>query len=315
MTPERRAHLVKLRARDLGFGDVGICDLGPTPHADALRRWLASGYAGTMAYMHRQEARRLAPATILPGATRAVVVRRDYYLPDTPPPGGAGHVAKYARGRDYHDALRSSLDALADYIRSLGSGGTIVRAYVDAGPVPERELAQRAGLGWIGKNTMLLTPESGSFFFLATVLTNLDVAQDPPFTADRCGSCRRCLEACPTNAFPHPRVLDSRRCISYLTIEHRGPFDAGQVTALNSWVFGCDVCQDVCPWNQKFAEPVDDQVLQQDTALEWLDLIALTTIDGDEFRRRFGHTPLARPGHEGMTRNATAATSRSGSDD
>ncbi len=315
MTPERRAHLVKLRAHDLGFGDAGICDLRPTPHADALRQWLELGFAGTMIYMHRQASRRLAPATILPGTTRAVLVRRDYYRPDVAPPGGAGHLAKYARGRDYHDTLRSPLDALACYIRSLGSATTIARAYVDAGPVPERELAQRAGLGWIGKNTMLLTPERGSFFFLAAVLTDLDVAPDAPFEADRCGSCRRCLDACPTNAFPAARVLDSRRCISYLTIEHRGPFDESRSTTLGSWVFGCDVCQDVCPWNQKFAAPVKDPVLEQDAAMEWLDLAQLTAMDADEFHRQFGHTPLTRPGPEGMRRNAAAAQPTPGSGD
>ena len=314
MTPQRRAHLVKLRARDLGFADAGICDLRPPPHADALRHWLRSGYAATMTYMHRQAARRIAPASILPGANRAVVVLRDYFLPDGAPIEGAGHVAKYARGRDYHDALRPSLDALAAFIRSLGSKHTLARAYVDAGAVPERELAQRAGLGWIGKNTMLLSPQRGSFFFLAAVLTDLDIATDPPFETDRCGSCRRCLDACPTDAFPEQRVLDSRRCISYLTIEHRGPFDAGQSAALGSWIFGCDVCQDVCPWNEKFAVPVDDQVLQQDPAMEWVDLVMLITAEAAEFQRRFGQTALARPSHNGMRRNAAAVAPQLESD-
>jgi epoxyqueuosine reductase len=307
VTPEWRAQQVKLRARGLGFDDVGICHLGPLPHADVLKRWLASGFAGTMRYLHRQAARRLEPATILPGATRAVVVTRNYFTPDTPPAPSCGHVAKYARGRDYHEALRPALDTLADHVRSLGSPATRARAYVDAGPVPERELAQRAGLGWIGKNTMLLSPRDGSFFFLAVVLTDLDLAIDAPFEADRCGSCRRCLDACPTDAFPEPRVLDSRRCISYLSIEYRAPFDEWQAAAVQSWIFGCDVCQDVCPWNVRFARPADDPVLAQDAAMEWLELAAFADMSEVEFQQRFAHTPLSRPGLRGMRRNARGA--------
>jgi epoxyqueuosine reductase len=304
VTPDERSRLVKQRAHDLGFESVGICDLRPTPHADALHSWLANGYAGTMTYMHRQAARRTKPAEILPGATRAVVVTRGYFEPDTPRRDGAGHVAKYARGADYHDALRPGLDTLATYVRSLGNGDTLARAYVDAGPVPERELAQRAGLGWIGKNTMLILPTSGSFSFLATVLTNLDLATDEPFEADRCGTCRKCLDACPTAAFPAARVLDSRRCISYLTIEYRGdpPPDAPPSRA--GWIFGCDDCQDVCPWNQKFARPAEDPVLAYDPDLEWLDLTDLLAMDDAGFAARFGATPLARPGGDGMRRNA-----------
>ena len=178
-----------------------------------------------MAYMGRQAARRREPSRILDGASRAVVVTRNYYNADTASRPGHGHVAKYARGRDYHAALEDPLEQLAQYIVSLGSRDTLARAYVDAGPVPERELAQRAGLGWIGKNTMLIDPGRGSFIFLASVLTDLDLALDQPFEVDRCGSCTRCIQACPTDAFPSDRVLDSRRCISYLTIERRGDID------------------------------------------------------------------------------------------
>ena len=308
MTPEQRSREVKRCAHDLGFEAVGICDLRPPPHADALRDWLARGYAGTMTYMHRQAARRLEPATIVAGATRAVVVSRSYCRTDTAPPPDAGRVAKYARGRDYHDALRPPLDALADQVRSLGGPSAVARAYVDAGPVPERELAQRAGLGWIGKNTMLIGPGRGSYSFLAAVLTDVDLAVDQPFEADRCGSCRQCLDACPTQAFPAERVLDSRRCISYLTIEHRGPF-AAETPSLSGWVFGCDICQDVCPWNQKFARPADDPLLEEDGTLEWLELTALESMSSDDFQRRFGTTPLERTGVEGLRRNARAVRS------
>lgn len=307
MTPEQRARAVKLRAHALGFQSAGICDLAPIPHADVLRQWLAEGRAGTMRYMHRQASRRLEPSRIMPGATRAVVVTRDYGAPDSPPAPGCGHVAKYARGRDYHQALRPALEELARYVRSLGTAEARTRVFVDAGPVPERELAQRAGLGWIGKNTMLISPKRGSFFFLAVILTDLGIATDPPFEADRCGACRRCIDACPTGAFVAPRVLDSRRCISYLSIEFREPFDEWQAAALGSWIFGCDVCQDVCPWNVRFAHVTDDPALAHEPAMEWLDLSVMVEMDQAEFRRQFGHTPLERPGLRGMRRNACAA--------
>lgn len=307
MTPEALAAQVKRRALALGFEGVGVTDLSPPPHGEHLRAWLAEGMSGTMQYMERQTGKRLDPATIVPGATRAVVVTRSYYHPDPPRRPHTGRVAKYARGRDYHDALREPLDALAGYIRSLGSEDTIARHYVDAGPVPERELAQRAGLGWIGKNTMLIDPRHGSFMFLGTVFTNLELALDQPFEADRCGTCRRCLDACPTGAFPTERVLDSRRCISYLTIEHAGDIDLAQHTGLGDWVFGCDVCQDVCPWNVKFARPANDPDLELDPALAQLDLTEIVTMSDDEFDRRYGWTPLERPGAAGMRRNARIA--------
>ncbi len=307
MTPTERAARVKQRALALGFDAVGITDLRPVPHGAALERWLASGMAGTMTYMHRQAPRRARPATILPNAARAIVVTRNYYNPDPEPARPAGRVAKYARGRDYHTALREPLEQLCESVRTLGPPHTVAKAYVDAGPVPERELAQRAGLGWIGKNTMLIDPRRGSFSFIATVLTDLDLATDVPFEADRCGRCTRCLDACPTDAFPEPRVLDARRCISYLTIEHRDEIDPALAALMDDWVFGCDICQDVCPWNNKFAQAAEDPVLALDSRLGALDLEELLRIDEADFNSRYGWTPLERPGVEGMRRNARIA--------
>lgn len=304
LTPAARAGLVKQRALALGFARAGITDLAPVPHQEALVHWLEREMAGTMRYMYRQAGRRLEPATILPRATRAVVVTRTYSSEDPPPAPGTGRVARYARGRDYHAALKPPLGELARYITSLGPKGTMAKPYCDAGPVPERELAQRAGLGWIGKNTMLIDPERGSYCFLAVILTDLDLGVDLPFEADRCGTCRRCLDACPTQAFPEPRVLDARSCISYLTIEHRGDIDPALATALGDWIFGCDICQEVCPWNVKFAEAVDDPVLEPDPTLARLDLTALGRTSDNEFRSRFGETALARTGAAGMRRNA-----------
>jgi epoxyqueuosine reductase len=312
LTPARRAQLIKQRARALGFARVGITDLGASRHSDSLRSWLADGMAASMAYMERQAERRSEPARILPGATRGVVVTRNYYSEDPPAMAGTARVARYARGRDYHRALRPPLKQLAEYVRSLGNASTIAKAYCDAGPVPERELAQRAGIGWVGKNTMLIDPKAGSFFFLAVILTDLDIGLDAPFEADRCGSCRRCLEACPTGAFPEPRVLDSRRCISYLTIEHRGPLTADQAAMLDGWVFGCDICQEVCPWNVKFAAAADDPALEADPAIARLDLSQLVDLGDADFERRYGHTALARAGPKGMRRIARLLRARLG---
>ncbi len=306
MTPERRSSLIKSRALALGFSAAGITDLEAVPHGEVLRSWLAAGFAGTMGYMQRQATRRLEPATIVKGAKYAVVVTRNYFNPDTAGEQtvSGARVAKYARGPDYHDSLQKPLRELAEYMRQLGRSTTIAKPYVDAGPVPERELAQRAGLGWIGKNTMLIEPSRGSFSFIATVLTDLDLAVDAPFEADRCGTCRRCLDACPTDAFPEARVLDSRRCISYLTIEHAGPIDEELQSLMGDWVFGCDICQDVCPWNHKFAEPADDVELAYDPALACLEPHAFDSMSATEFEARFGTTALSRPGLEGMRRNA-----------
>jgi epoxyqueuosine reductase len=314
LTPERAAALVKAKARSLGFDAAGVADLSPSRHAAALRTWLESGMAAGMTYLHRQAPRRAAPATIAPGATRAVVVTKHYLTPDHPPAPDRGRIAKYARGRDYHAALRAPLTTLASYLTSLGPPGSFARAYLDAGPVPERELAERAGLGWIGKNTMLIDPRRGSFSFIATVLTNVELALDLPFEGDRCGSCRRCLDACPTGALPQDRILDARRCIAYWTIEHRGDFPAGVDPTAGDWLFGCDVCQDVCPWNERFARQPADNQLEPDPSLASLSVTEVIALSEAEFSARYGHTALRRAGPTGLRRNALAILDRMAED-
>lgn len=293
---------VKRRAAELGFLSCGVTDLSPTPHREALTSWLEQGYAGTMRYMHRQAAKRREPARIVAEARTAVVVLDRYDA--TGGRESAPRVARYARGRDYHLALQERLEQLAGTLTAHGAA--VARCYADAGPVPERELAQRAGLGWIGKNTMLLRPGAGSYFFIGSILTDLALPPDPPFDTDHCGTCTRCIDACPTGAIVAPRVLDATRCISYLTIEYRGEFEAG--TDLHGWAFGCDICNEVCPWNIRFAEgagPVEAYRSRTPPAGEdrpdWFETMA-----PGEFQRRYGDTPLERPGLAGMRRNYRA---------
>jgi len=304
------AERVRARARELGFLACGITDLAPTPHAEELDRWLARGYAGTMRYLHRQAARRKEPARIAPGARSAVVVFDNYYTPDRPPDLEPPRIAKYARGADYHRVTLRRVEALAEFLRA--NGASIARSYTDAGPVPERELAQRAGLGWIGKNTMLIHPGAGSFFFIGVVLTDLEFRPDPPFGLDRCGTCTRCLDACPTGALVEPRVLDATRCISYLTIEHKGPIPDGVAGRFQGWAFGCDICNDVCPWNERFAAETRVPEFRPRGELRGADPDFFERMDPAEFDRRFGDTPLERPGLEGMRRNFRAAFAPAG---
>ncbi len=307
MNREERSRLVKTCALELGFDAVGVTHLAPTPHGDQLRHWLDQGMAGSMRYMHRQKEHRLNPGMILPGAEAAVILAKDYFNSDPTSRAGFGRVAKYARGPDYHHTLAPSLERVTEFLKSLGNKTTSAKWYIDAGPVPERELAQRAGIGWIGKNTMLIDPTRGSYTFLASVLTDLDLATDQAFEPDRCGSCRRCLDACPTGAFATARVLDARRCISYLTIEHKGAVPTGIRRQLGTWVFGCDICQEVCPWNQKFARDASASLLGLEASNAYMELEWLAGISDQEFQRALGHTPFERPGPSGIRRNARVA--------
>ncbi len=296
---------LKRRALEMGFNAVGVASLEPNAHAAELDRWLAAGYAGTMTYLHRQAAKRKEPARIMPEARAAVVTLTNYFHAPGPPARGQPRVAQYAQSADYHRVLGHRLERLGEAIRELVPGST-TRAYVDAGAVPERELAQRAGLGWIGKNMMLIHPALGSFTFIGVVLTDADLAPDLPFEADRCGTCRRCLDACPTAAFVAPHVMDARRCISYLTIEHRADFTAEERSRVGDWLFGCDICQDVCPWNVQFARATADPDLARRSDLAAPDPHAFLELDEETFARRYGDTPLERPGRHGMRRNAAA---------
>ncbi len=290
---------VKARAEALGFARTGIGPAAPPEHGAAFEAWLGAGYAGTMAYLARGREDRLDPQRLLPGARSVVAVALSHGDGREDNPTWSP-VARYARGRDYHEVMRFRLERLAAFLREAAGGGTASRVAVDTSAVLERDLAARAGLGWIGKNTNLLSAGLGSYFLIGIVLTTAALEPDGP-VADRCGTCTACLEACPTRAFVAPYVLDARRCISYLTIEHRGDIAEELRGALHGWVFGCDVCQEVCPWNRKASAPRDPDLAPSEAFGE---VESLLTLDEGAFRERFRGSAIRRATWSGLRRNA-----------
>ena len=262
------AEAIRERAGALGFALVGIARPGPSGHTGFFRSWLREGYHGEMAYLERPEgiARRREPSRTLRTVRSVVVVGDEYHQEDPegiPGDPSRGVIAKYARGRDYHRIVGGRLRKLHRWIESEVGKAVEGRVAVDTGPVLEREMGERAGLGWFGKNTMLINPRRGSYFFLGVLLLDLDLPPDEPFAEDHCGSCSRCLEACPTGALlgrdaSGAPVMDARRCISYLTIERRGAIPLELRPLIGNRIYGCDICQDVCPWNERFARPAPE---------------------------------------------------------
>ena len=296
---------IRERARELVFARVAVGSADPPEHGPAFERWLDAGHAGTMDYLHETRAERLDPARLLRGARSVVAVALSY--------AGAGDddaswapVARYARGADYHDVMRPRLQALATFVRAAAGPGTETRVTVDNSAALERDLAARAGLGWIGKNTNLLDPGLGSYFLIGLVFTTARVVTDGPLP-DRCGGCTACLDACPTGAFVAPYVLDARRCISYLTIEHRGEVPEALRDALEGWIFGCDVCQEVCPWNRKTVESRAPELTPTAPFPAPRELLEL---DDAGFRARFKRSPIWRAKRSGLLRNAALAMAR-----
>jgi epoxyqueuosine reductase len=289
---------VKALALEVGFDLVTIGPCEPPEHGAAFRRWVEAGHAGTMGYLERRLEERLDPQRVLPGARATVCVALNYHQ-GAPADASWRPVARYAWGRDYHDVIGPRLERLAAHLAD--AAGARSRGYVDTGPVLERDLAARAGLGWVGKNTMLLHPTLGSWFFIGVLLTTADLDFDERL-ADRCGSCRACLDACPTGAFVAPYVLDARRCISYLTIEHRGEIEPGLHAGMAAWQFGCDVCQDVCPWNRKAPVSREPEFRPRD---RYPEAAALASMDDEAIRQRFRGTALLRAKPSGLRRNAS----------
>ena len=301
---------VKRAARDAGFDFVGVA--APDHFADAERAALdriRSGLMDGLSWFHEARVRRGShPAKLLPGVRSVLALGLSYRTSDPTPAGdGAlrGRVSRYAWGRDYHRVMERRAKTLVASLQALG--GEAARFYVDYGPMPDRAAAHRAGLGWFGKNTNILTGEAGSWLFLAEILTDLDLEPDEPLKKS-CGSCIACIPACPTDAIPAPYVVDNTRCISYHTIENRGTVPRELRPHFGDWVFGCDICQDVCPVNERNAEtPGDPEFAASDVDRAYPDLVQLLALSEGEFARRFRGTPLMRAKHEGMQRNACVA--------
>lgn len=307
MTPAERTRIVKQVCRDVGFSHVGIAhaDAVADDRVDVLRRWLAAGRHGDMGYLARNFEKRIDPRALFPGAQSVVSVALGYYTP-TPIRDGTAKISRYAWGDDYHDVVK---DKLFDALRRLEAldPGLRGKCCVDTAPVMEKYWAVAAGIGWMGKHTNVITRNAGSWVFLGELILDRALEADTPMT-DYCGSCTRCLDACPTDAFPEPYRLDATKCISYWTIEHKGDDYAAAAdpsigARFDGWVFGCDICQDVCPWNEKFARPTEDPAFQPrlDNVNQPPETLAALSIDA--FRARFRRSPVKRTKLAGLLRN------------
>ena len=308
--PPRLEQLIKAQAYGLGFDLVGITSLGPAETHDQFNQWLAAGHAGDMAYLGRGAEKRKDTRLPLSGASSAVVVGLNYG--GTAPPGP---IARYARGDDYHEIMWSMLDSLKLWISEQVERPVNAKSYVDTGPILERDLARRAGLGWFGKNTNLINPQLGSFFFIGSLFIDLELEADAPFEADRCGTCTQCLDACPTGAIVEPRVVNATRCISYLTIETKGgiPLDIRQ--EIGELLYGCDICQDVCPWNVSFSRDLQHEDLRPRDALSGdARTLARSILQMSEtdFRETFRGSPMKRAKMRGLKRNAAVVLGNTG---
>ena len=298
---------VKKRALELGFDLCGIAPVGAFPELAALRRWLDRGYAGTMAYLPRTAERRADVRRIMPNASCVIVTGTIY---NTGGPASIEernpervHVARYARADDYHNVLAERLESLTAWMHAQTSTPFEARVYVDTGPVQERVYARYAGLGWIGKNTCVINPELGSWMLLGEIICSLPLDPDAP-AVDQCGTCTQCLDACPTGAFPEAGVLDATKCISYLTIEYRAPFTREQEAAVGSHLFGCDICQEVCPWNSMPAHA--NTAWPDRPELHNLRVSDIVTLEDEALDALITGSPLSRAGVRGLRRNAAA---------
>jgi epoxyqueuosine reductase len=295
---------LKAEAANLGFSLAGATPAVSPPGAARLDDWIAAGYAGQMHYLADRRDAYEHPRHVLEGARSVLMLAMNYQSREPNPPGpGEGRISRYAWGNtDYHDLIHDRLGALADFLRERVPAA-LVRGVVDTAPLLEREFAQLAGLGWVGKHTLLINRSRGSWFFLAALLTDVELQYEAPYETDHCGTCRACLDACPTNAFPQPYVLDATRCISYLTIELRDAIPQELRSGIGEWLFGCDICQEACPWNSR-AEPSEKLDFEPHPENDPIELTKLFELDETAFRMRFRHTPLWRPKRRGLLRNA-----------
>lgn len=299
------ATAIKAQARSLGFDLVGITNAQPSAYRDYLRTWLDSGQAGSMEYLSKRFDERVDPAVYLPGAKSVICVAMNYHTPleatGAVDRSQAGRVARYALGDDYHEVVKQKLHLLADWLRTLAPDA-ITRAAVDTAPLMEKELAARAGIGWMGKNTCIINTEIGSWLFLGEIVTTLELPADSA-AIDRCGSCTRCIDACPTDALTAPYQLDARKCISYLTIEHRDEIAPHLQSQIGDWLYGCDICQDVCPWNRDALATVDP-AFEPRFKTGALDISEVLQWSDDEYRASLRHSAIKRVKLPVLKRNA-----------
>jgi epoxyqueuosine reductase len=299
---------IKSEAQRLGFELVGLSPAKVSPHEASFAEWLRQGFAGTMDYLQRSEELRRNPQTLMPWAVSVVSVGMNYFTPfGRPEVSGEtnGWISRYAWGDDYHDVMKSRLEKLLEFVRDGHDGWVEGRVFVDSGPVLERDFAGVAGIGWIGKNTHLISPEKGSWFFLGELFLSLSLAYDQPIR-ERCGKCELCLRACPTGAFVGPHVLDARRCISYLTIELKGSIPLHLRPLIGNHIFGCDICQEICPYNVKALRSAEPSFAPRE-GLYAPDLIPLLSLTAEEFRIRFRNSPIRRTKRRGLLRNVAVA--------
>lgn len=302
--------LIRDRARDLGFDDCRFTSATPPDHAAHFERWLAAGCHGEMGYLQRNSQKRVEPSLVLPEARTILTLAASYeVLDDSKSSDHSAQIARYARFADYHDILAEGLKTLAAFITDQNPAAKSLW-YVDTGPLLERDLAQRAGLGFVGKHSSLISRTLGNWFFLAEIITTLEIEPDAPET-NHCGKCRRCLDACPTNAITAPFHLDARRCISYLTIELKGPIPEEFRPAIGLRIYGCDDCLAVCPWN-RFAREGALMRPHYRKDLAAPDLVELLSLNEEKFKQRFAGTPILRTKRRGFLRNVCVALGNSG---
>lgn len=310
-------------AKRLGFKLVGVTKPDPPPHLDIYENWINQARHGEMGYLStdRARTRRANPNLIMPECNSILVLGMEHTLPesfqemlDLEISGGqfpTGKIASYAWGPDYHEVIPERLEQLIAFIHDQVGEPVPYRTYTDTGPILERELAQRAGLGWIGKNTCLINPRRGSFFLLAELFLGIELEADPPFAPDRCGSCTRCIEACPTGCILSDRTIDASQCISYLTIELKGPIPEDLRPKIGNWIFGCDICQLVCPWNLRFAAANQDRELAGELNQARRQLLDELSLSNQGFNHKFKGTPLKRAKRRGYLRNVAVALGNS----
>lgn len=307
MKPAEKSKWIKSEARKYGFLAVGIARAGKLEEEEnQLEAWLQKGFHGDMSYMERNLDKRVDPATLVPGSKSVISLAYNYYTPNLPEPGNL-KISTYAYGRDYHKVLKKKLKAFWTLIRKELAPEAHARYFVDSAPVMERQWAARSGLGWLGKNTLLIHPKHGSWFFLAEIITDLELEYDEPIH-DHCGTCTRCIEACPTQAIaPAGYELDARRCISYLTIETQKDIPDELVPRMEDYIFGCDICQQVCPWN-RFSHPHEEPEFEPKNDFVYWDREQWMKLEESQFEETFGQSPVKRAGYDKLKRTIGSVT-------